>query len=280
MRKVLANHWPAVIRSVFAGLGAFFLPVEAYEVVTDGNLKLSLAAFLAIIPVCGVVYFILDGHLFSGFLKKSVDISSNSFDTRISVKFGDLFEEKGWKAIGVNDFFDSQVDDIVIAKSTLHGHAISSFWVDNVADWEKQIRASLDGVAFEKTKRIKGNKKRYPIGTTAAAVADGQKLLFAALGETEKDTYKTSATAESLICAVRGMLSKARIVCANEPLFIPLMGSGLGRVGSKHAIMVDLILVAIFEETKVSKVTDSITIVLAEDKSSNINLAAISRDWK
>jgi hypothetical protein len=58
------------------------------------------------------------------------------------------------------------------------------------------------------------------------------------------------------------------------------MGSGLARVGIKNAILVDLLLVAIFEESQASKVTDSITIVLPLEKKPEIDLGAISRDWK
>ena len=76
------------------------------------------------------------------------------------------------------------------------------------------------------------------------------------------------------------MLKKARTVCSNEPLRIPLMGSGLGRIGIKNAIVVDLILAAIVEETKLAKITDSITIVLPNEKSTEINLGSIARDWK
>ena len=88
------------------------------------------------------------------------------------------------------------------------------------------------------------------------------------------------ASAAALVIAIRGMLQRARAVCSNEPLYIPLMGSGLARVGIKNAILVDLILAAIFEESQQSKVTESISIILRDEKYSEVNLGAISRDWK
>lgn len=280
MWQSILNYKRDAIRSVFMGIGILFLFVESFEVVTDINLTMPVLLFLLASLIVGFGVFILDGCYFSGFLKRHVSISSNGFDTKIAVKFGDLFAEDGWKAIGVNDFFDSTVDDEIIANNSLHGHVINTYWPEGPDDWQNQINASLKGSDFLKFKRDQGNKKRYPIGTTAKAIADNQKFLCVALGHTDEKTFKTSATAESLIHAVRGMLSKARTVCANEPLFIPFMGTGLGRVGSKHAIVVDLILVAIFEETKVQKITNSITIVLADDKSTDINLDSISKDWQ
>ena len=194
--------------------------------------------------------------------------------------FGYLFEKKGWMAIGVNDFFDSVVDDDLVSSNSLHGHVIRTYWADDSSAWQEQVDNSLDGIKSKKSKRDKGNTKRFPIGTTANAEVDGQKFLFVALGKTKKADNVVNARAESLICAVRGMLKRARVVCSNEPLCIPLMGSGLARVGIKNAILVDLILAAIFEESQQSKVTDSITIILPNEKFSEINLGAIQRDWK
>ena len=71
----------------------------------------------------------------------------------------------------------------------------------------------------------------------------------------------------------------ARSVCADEPLNIPLMGSGLSRVGIKGNILIHLILTAIIEETKINKVTSEIRIVLPEDKASEICLNTLQKDW-
>lgn len=75
------------------------------------------------------------------------------------------------------------------------------------------------------------------------------------------------------------MLSKARSVCAEQPLIVPLMGSGLSRVGIKSSILINIILAVLFEETKRSKITDSIVLVLPKDKLNEINLGAVVRDW-
>ena len=50
-------------------------------------------------------------------------------------------------------------------------------------------------------------------------------------------------------------------------------------MGIKNNILVDLILAAIFEETKNNKVTSEIRIVLPKEKSSEINLASLQKDW-
>ena len=57
--------------------------------------------------------------------------------------------------------------------------------------------------------------------------------------------HVTSASAESLIKAVQGLAAEARAACSMEPLVIPLMGSGLSRVGVKNSRLVDLILTGV-----------------------------------
>lgn len=260
--------------------GAVWLPLESYEGTTNTDVSISFGLFVFIVFVVGLSFFFVDGHLISGFLKKNITIKCNSFNTKIAVKFGDIFSERGWKAIGVNDFFDSVVDDALVSKNSLHGHVIQNYWSDDSAAWQEAVDHSLQGKASKKTNRAKGNKNRYPIGTTADAQVEGHRFLFVALARTKKSSNVVQASAETLIGAIREMLQHARVVCSNEPLSIPLMGSGLGRVGIKNAILVDLILAAIFEESQSSKVTESISIVLPEEKYPEINLGAISRDWK
>lgn len=273
-------HWVLILRSILIATGALWLPLEAYEGLSNDDVKLSFLCFIAFSVVIGVAFFWIDGRFISGFLRKEVTIKCNSFDSTLIVKFGDLFEQDGWKAIGVNDFFDSVVDEDLVSSNSLHGHVINTYWPNDSEGWQEQVDKSLKGEKFKKCKRDKGNKRRFPIGTTATAKADDQKFLFVALSRTNKKNNVVAASSERLICAIRGMLKEARVVCSNEALQIPLMGSGLGRVGIKNAILVDLILAAIFEETKILKVTNSITIVLPEEKSSEINLGAITRDWE
>lgn len=70
---------------------AIFLLLEAIEVLDLGNISLSLTQFIAIVLVPGVLVYLFDGFLVSGFLKSEVEIPNSVNDTKIKVKFGDLF---------------------------------------------------------------------------------------------------------------------------------------------------------------------------------------------
>jgi O-acetyl-ADP-ribose deacetylase (regulator of RNase III) len=262
-----------------SALGTIFLPIEAYEAISDENVTIPFGCFIASAAALAIAYYIVDGYFLTGFLKKKIEIKNHGLDTRIFVEFGDLFSKDGWKAVATNDFFDSDVDEDLVSSNSLHGITIKRFWKNRQTDWQNQVNASLNGTAFEKESRSKGNTNRYPIGTAATAITSSQKFLFVALGKTDSLSNVTTANAESLIRAVRGLLQKARAKCSYEPLAIPLMGSGLARTGIKHSVLVDLMLAAIHEESRLGKVTNKITIVLPTEKERELNLKHYERGW-
>jgi hypothetical protein len=277
--KWIFEHWRELFRSILGSFAAIFLPVEAFEVFDLGNLSMSIPQFIAVVFLPGIAVFLTDGFFVSGFLKREVSIPNQVNDTTITVKFGDLFAENGWKAIGVNDFFDSKVDEDLISSRSLHGYVLNTFWRDNRSDWVKQITLSLKGITGQVESRPKGNKTRYPIGVTARAVSDDHKFLCVSLGQTDITNNTTSANVELLIRAVRGMVAEARAACSMEPLIIPLMGSSLARVDTKDSVILDLIITAILEESRHGRVTGEIRIILPPRLTKQINLKNHVRNW-
>ena len=261
-------------------MGFLWLPLEAYEGLNNSEVSVTFHQYLFLSLVIGLIAFLIDGFFLSGFLRRKIVIQHTDSDSIVHVEFGDLFSKEGWKSISANDFFDSIVDDRIISSNSLHGHVISTFWKNSTLDWAKQIKTSLKDLAFEMTSRPRGNKKRYPIGTTAIARTADENFLFFALGKTDLSNNVTSATAEDVICAVRGLLKKAREVCSNQPINIPLIGSGLSRTNIKSSVLLDLILTAVFEETRESNVTERINIILPKQKSKEINLGRTLNNWK
>jgi len=274
--KKAAWYYP---RSVLATLGFFWLLIEPVIGLRGEPLDLSYWQLFSWSAMFGFVWFVVDGLMVTGFLKRSIEITSNGFDTKIIVKFGNIFRQNGWKAIPVNDFFDSIVDDRHISSRSLHGKLLKKYWAGGIDDWDRQIDEQVSGTSCKSISRASGKAKCYDIGTTAVVTKDREKFLCVALSHTDIESLETKASSSDLHKALRGVLSKARSVCADETLVLPLMGSGLSRVGLKSSILIYLILTAIFEETKISKVTSEIQIILPENKISEINLVSLKKDW-
>lgn len=267
----------ALLRSLLMGIGTIWMFIESYEGLENKDFNLDYCLFLLISLAFGVVIYVADGLFLSGYMLNKATIK-NDYGTALTVEFGDLFEKEGWTAISVSDFFNSTVDEDLISSKSLHGIVLNRFWSGNTADWQNQVDNSLRHVESETIQRRKGNRRRYPVGTTAKANVGGRKFLFVALGRADKNNV-TINNAEGLICAVRGMLTTARAACSSEPLNIPMMGAGLARIGVKDAVLTDLIITAVMEESRNAKITSEIRIVLPLSLRDTINVKQYERKW-
>ena len=72
---------------------------------------------------------------------RQVDIKIGT--TTVVVKSGDIFEEDGLKAIAFNEYFDTTVDDKIIAKKSLNGQFILNH-IDNVNKLNSNIESDDD----------------------------------------------------------------------------------------------------------------------------------------
>ncbi len=54
------------------------------------------------------------------------DNTDNTDNTDTKIEFGDIFKESGLIVIPVNEYFDTIIDDRIIAKNTLHGQFTGS----------------------------------------------------------------------------------------------------------------------------------------------------------
>jgi len=135
MFSIIREHWRVMSASILKMFGLTFLGIESYEVIDNKDVPIAFLHFLVAGLVLGFFYFFIDGYLMSGFLKKEVKIPN----TTIKIKFGDIFKQEGWKAVGVNDFFDSQVDENLVSSNSLHGFVINHYWNGKREDWQDHL---------------------------------------------------------------------------------------------------------------------------------------------
>lgn len=94
---------------------------------------------------------------------KSVTIKIRN--TKIIIKEGDLFAEKGKKVIAFNEYFDTQIDDVIIAKGSLNG----IFVTEHISDVASLDRHISDFLSKRKPALVdeqrSGKKIQYNLGT-------------------------------------------------------------------------------------------------------------------
>jgi hypothetical protein len=269
------------VRNIFSGIGFAFITFQILETFfTDFTCSFKCFIFIGI--SAGIIYFFLEGYVILGYLKNKITIKSNSFNGYIHVIFGDIFKQDGWKAISVNEFFDNQVDDEHVAHSSLHGQTLDRYWKDSTNRWYSDILKEFkkEGIQYQEIYRKSGNKFKFKIGSTAKLKVGADNFLFVSLTHTNLENLEAKADTKDLQEALTGLMKKARSCCAGNKLNIPLFGSGLSRTGISSYMLIDLIILSIFQSFKEGEVTKDINIVLPKRLKSSINLEYIKKTWE
>lgn len=271
------------IQSILSSITVCWLFVEAHNALETAHpWEITFWILILIGAIIGVAWFFINGFSVQGFLKSHIVIKSNAIQSEINIYFGDIFKSKGCIAVGVNDFFDSLVDDSHISSNSLHGKMLKKFWSANTIEWDRKVAQQLESVTevenVERNSNAKNN--RYDIGTSVYVTSNNHKFICTALSKTNIESLECSVTLTEFSLAIRELLKKARSVCSGHPLNLPLLGSGLSRSGIKENIIINIILLAIFELSKEKKITDTINIILPENKKKDISLKNIMEDWQ
>lgn len=195
-------NWILALFSVVA----LFVPFE-------GDCKLWAAIILTVIII--ITYFLT--WLYCN-CSKSVTLKIRK--NKIVVKEGDLFKQKGKKIIPFNEYFDTQVDDIVIAKGSLNGIYINNY-VENVADLDKHIEEYLSSRTKEFNQQRKiGKNVIYNLGTIVPY--DDFLLLAYSRFDKKNRAYLTKYDISKLYL---NMWNEIDIVKAYDSICVPVLGS-------------------------------------------------------
>lgn len=216
--------------------------------------------------------------LFLIYQPRKISIKINTSDTTLNIYYGDIFEHAGYTAIAVNEFFDSELGNPV-SENSLHGMVIKRFFGGHPESFDLAVQNDLQGVEFEEFERNIGNKKKYPIGTTAKFPANNHKFLLFALSRTNLDTYKAHADLAAVVASLEGLFEKSRNCTGGEPLLLPLVGSGISGVGLPATQLLQLIVLTLIDETKKRQICKQIDLVLHESRFDEIDLELIRRQW-
>ena len=163
-------------------------------------------------------------------------------NTEIRIREGNIFEllEKKPKdrrgeisIIGVNDYYDTIVDDRIIAKKTLHGQ-----YIERIADAGKleQLEQAIETDEMinkednyvEATERTRGRKRRYSIGS----LVEFEAYVLAAFTKFDENN-KAFLTSEEYIEFWMRFWNNIDEIYAGRTINIPLMGAGITRFRSE-----------------------------------------------
>lgn len=224
---------------------------------TSWYIRLGIIVFTFLL-LCSIIAWYLS-------YKANKSISLRIRGIKVIVKEGDIFQTAGWKIIPFNEFFDTQVDDVIIAKNTLNGKYIIEH-VQNIDDLKKTIKEAKDITSLKHT--VKNGRKNYPLGRI---IAYKDYMLLAFSRFVENQAYLTHSEYEQCL---RTMWQEISRIYANQPVTIPLLGSGITRfehISEKNNTHLLRCLLCTLKTSTV-QINQSITIVLTKETLDNINL--------
>lgn len=144
----------------------------------------------------------------------------------IVITTGNIWNEGGLKVIAFNEYFDTIVDDCIIAKKSLNGQYVQKKVID-LNDFDRRISeaATLRGrIIGENAKRISGKKTRYELGSV---VVDGDYILTA-FSRFDKYDCANLTIPEYIGCLIN-LWREINRVYAQKNVALPLLGDGITR---------------------------------------------------
>ena len=182
----------------------------------------SVGKLPAQIGVVVVAYIILIIGTMSVKYKLSKNaITLNIRGMKVIIKEGDILASAGWKLIPFNEYFDTQVDDVIIAHSSLNGK-----YIDSLSDDDREalkLAISDDNKSpLHRHNLSDGAKTRYELGTIKVF----QEVMMLALTHFNEQNEAHTNRAE-YEHTLRKMWKEIRRTYQGKPINIPLIGGGI-----------------------------------------------------
>lgn len=225
--------------------------------------------FLGLLAVIYITIWIWSNKL------NKIDIKVEGSD--VTIKLGDIFQQQGLKVIAFNEYFDTQVDNILIAENSLNGIFIKKHLDVSVAELDEHIK----NYAFESNEilesnpdRTQGKVGRYQIGTICI-YGDYLLTAFSKFDMNNKALLTMPEYLEFLI----NFWDKVNNVYAQQSVSAPIFGSGITRIKGHKTISDEDLLKIMLWTFRISemrfKYPARLTIVIHKDKITQINLLDI-----
>lgn len=200
--------------------------------------------------------------------RANISISLKIRNIAVDIKVGDIFSAPTWKLIPFNEFFDTQVDDVIIAYNSLNGILITNH-IPDIND----LNASISQGTANLKKHKKANRYAYQLGSIIT-YQDYLLLAFARF-----DNNQAKLTQNEYEECLRTMWHEVSRTYALRPVTIPLLGGGITRfentIDKNEAHLLRCILCTL--KTSNAQIYQPITIYLTEKAINNIDLYTIKK---
>ncbi|MFC5705118.1 macro domain-containing protein [Aeromonas eucrenophila] len=249
-----------------SGITAFIAAVVLFW---DIPAKIKTPSGLVCIATLLVVYIVI---WIKANKLQSIDLSVEG--STVTIKVGDIFSEDGLKIIAFNEYFDTQVDDKIIAHRSLNGIFITQHMSCSVAqidDHISQYHFDQDDIGELNEGRLSGKKQKYELGTLCVY----EDYLLTAFSKFNKHNEARLTMPEYLGFLIN-FWDRVNRVYAQRSISVPIFGSGITRIKEHRDITDEDLLKIMLWTFRISETRFNypakLTIVIHKDKIDKINL--------
>ena len=202
------------------------------------------------------------------------DVKIDIEGSTVNIKSGDLFAESGIKVIPFNEYFDTIVDEKIIASSSLNGIYINEHLDISVQELNNHIiQNSLQEDIEDNNvvRRLGGNNVKFKI-STIIVYKDFLLTAFAKFDEHNKAVLTMPEYLEFLI----NFWDRVNRVYAQRSVSVPIFGSGITRIKEHRNISDEDLLKIMIWTFKLSEMKfkhpAKLSIIIHKDKIKTIDL--------
>lgn len=264
-------------------LGVLFSIEKLLELFDTSNyLKAHTIGLGVVLLITSIIW----GVLFLLCKKKKIRLSINK-RTKLSVHYGDIFNEQGVRVIPVNEYFDTHLGDGIIAANTIHGKFLARLTAHitelrNMIDEQLSLKEALP--VYRDRNLVEGlPQNRYPLGTTIRITINNQTYLLVAVTRFNENEHVEVDDSEYM-GIMQKMFSSVEQLNDAQTVNIPLIGGGQAGFGYSNMQLLNMMVQAACLTDRLA-VVNGINIILydSQDIKSSINLNVIKtlfENWK
>ncbi|RJT25381.1 hypothetical protein D5I55_08185 [Chakrabartia godavariana] len=272
----LKRRWQRASATFLSVLGSVWLVTEVLTRVSlyaDQWLDAHGSAYLVVTVVAASI-----GFFVAAYEVRAVAFTIPNTDTTLTLKFGSIFDEDADWIIGVNEFFDSTLGDIV-SVNTLHGQIIAKLYNGNEANFRRDVDAALADFQGQAVQRTEGQAIKYELGTTVVIPRGQRRIFLVAISKTDLATHRSSSTVpivwDALAAAIKEVDSRGN----GDPLALPLIGNGRAGLNIPPQHLLRIITLRLTELGKQFDLPRRVTVNLSDDCFEHLDLVEIKRGW-
>lgn len=252
----------AVISTILS-LIVIFIDIPTKYKVTCG------CVFLVILVIIYIRIWLWSNKL------KAIDITIEGSD--VTIKEGDIFEQPGLKAVAFNEYYDTQVDNKIIAEQSLNGIFIKKYLDMPVSELDCYIA----NYAFDRSQILEPNLSRSPgkkVRHQIGSICVYKDYLLTAFSKFDANNRAQLTMPEYLEFLIN-FWDKVNTVYGQQNVTTPIFGSGITRIKGHKSISDEDLLKIMLWTFRISemrfKYPARLTIVIHKDKIDKINLLDI-----